>query len=105
MDDCAVFAQPLGLAFVRLVDLRVVQQLAWALKAGVEVLLALVPVALQDVAATLGENDQRTAVPDRNASHKLLFTQVPEFPAAWIVGLAAAVPQVVGVHDAERTGC
>ena len=75
------------------VDLRVVKQLTWALKAGVEVLLALVPVAFEDVAATLGEDDERTAVADRNRSHELLFTQVPEFAAAWVVGLAAAVPR------------
>jgi hypothetical protein len=105
MDDRTILAQPLGLAFVRLVDLRVVKQLAWALKAGVEVLLALVPVAFEDVAATLGEDDERTAVADRNGSHELLFTQVPVFAAAWIVGLTAAVPEVVGVHDAERAGC
>src|SRR4029450_12104193 len=102
--DRTILAQPLGLAFVRLVDLRVVKQLAWALKAGVEVLLALVPVAFEDVAATLGEDDERSAVADRNRSHELLFTQVPELAAAWVVGLAPAVPDVVGVHDAERAG-
>jgi hypothetical protein len=69
------------------------------------VLLALLPVAFEDVAATLGEDDERTAVADRDGSHELLFTQVPEFAAAWVVGLAAAVPEVVGVHDAERAGC
>src|SRR4029450_3733989 len=104
MDDRAVLAETLGLALVCPVDLRVVKQLAWALKAGVEVLLALVPVAFEDVAATLGEDDERTAVADRNRSHELLFTQVPEFAAAWVVGLAPAVPDVVGVHDAERAG-
>src|SRR5690606_32684404 len=105
MDDRAVFAETLGLAFVGLVDLRVVKQLTWALKAGVEVLLALVPVAFEDVAATLGKDDEGTAVADGNGSHELLFTQVPELAAAWVVGLAAAVPQVVGVHDAERASC
>jgi hypothetical protein len=104
MDDRTILAQPLGLALVRLIDLRVVKQLAWALKAGVEVLLALVPVALETVAATLGEDDERTAVADRNGSHELLFTQVPEFATAWVEGVAPAVPEVVGVHDAERAG-
>jgi hypothetical protein len=67
------------------------------------VLLAIVTIAFEDVAATLGENDERTAVADRNGSYELLFTQVPEFAAAWVEGLAPAVPEVVGVHDAERT--
>src|SRR5262245_11597056 len=105
MDDRTILTQPLGLALVRLVDLRVVWQSACALKAGVEVLFTLVPVAFEDVAATFGEDDERTAVADRNGPHELLFTQVPEFAAAWVVGMAAAVPEVVGVHDAERTGC
>jgi len=104
MDDRAVPVETLGLALVRLVDLRVVKQLAWALKAGVEVLLALVPVAFEDVAATLGKDDERTAVADRNGSHELLFTQVPEFAAAWVERMAPAVPEVVGMHDAERAG-
>src|SRR5690606_15595592 len=104
MDDRTVFAETLCLALVRLVDLRVVEQLAWALQAGVEVLLALVPVAFEDIAAALGEDDERTAVADRNRSHELLFTQVPEFATARVVSLTAAVPEVVGVHDAERAG-
>src|SRR6516165_7292259 len=105
MDDRAILAQPLGLAFVRLVDLRVVKQLTWAPKAGVEVLLAVVPVPFEGVAATLGEDDERTAVADRDGSHELLLTKVPELAAAWVEGLAAAVPEVVGVHDAECAGC
>ena len=64
----------------------------------------LMPVAFEDVAATLGEDDERTAVADRNGSHELLFTQVPEFAAARLEGVAAAVPEIVGVHDAERAG-
>ena len=80
MNDRTILAQSLGLALVRLVDLRVVKQLAWALKAGVEVLLALVPVALQDVAATLGEDDERR--PSRiGMVRPPLLTQVPEFAA------------------------
>ena len=67
-------------------------------------LLALVPVAFEDVAATLRKDDERTAVANRNGSHELVFTQVPEFAAAWIEGVASAVPEVVGVHDAERAG-
>ena len=104
MDDRTILAEALGFAFVRLVDLRVVKQLAWPLKTGVEVLLALVPVAFEDVAVTLGEDNERTAVADRDGSHELLFTQVAEFAAAWVEGVAPAVLEVVGMHDAERAG-
>jgi hypothetical protein len=60
--------------------------------------------AFEDVAATLGQNNERTAVADRNGSHELLFTQVPELAAAWVEGVAPPVPEVVGVHDAECAG-
>ena len=51
-----------------MVDLRVVEQLARALEAGVELLLAPVAVAFEDVAATLGEHDQRAVVADGDGS-------------------------------------
>ena len=67
-------------------------------------MLALVPVAFEDVPATLSEDDERTAIADGDCPNEPLFTQVPEFAAAGVEGVAPAVPEVVGMHDAERAG-
>ena len=102
-DDGAVLAEALGLPFVRLVDLGVVEQLARALEAGVELLLAPVAVAFEDVATSLREHHQSTAIANGDGPDQVLLLQMSEVAAAWVEWLALAVAQVFGVGDTERT--
>ena len=66
-------------------------------------LIAVMPVAFEDVAASLGEDDNRAALGDRDRSDELLLAQMSEVAAAGIEWLASTVAEIVGVRDPERT--
>jgi hypothetical protein len=97
----AVLSEALGLPFVRLVDLGVVEQFARALKAGVEMLLASVAVAFEEIAATLSEDHQRSAVANGDGPDEVILLQMPEVAAARVERLALAVTQVLSVGHTE----
>ena len=106
LDARAAGAQPLRHVEVRLVDLRVVFDLARAFEASVERLAAFagaVAVLVEEIAAAIGQDDGDIATPVQpDGIDQSLFAQMAQIAATRIGGSPGLIPELGRRHDPKR---
>src|SRR5262245_31969515 len=106
VDAGITLRQPLRLALVRAVDLRLMFELALFLEARVERLrrlLAAIPVRLQDITAAVGQDDgDLTAAIEANRIDQALLAEMPQIALPWIGGPVVVVAKIARRHHPER---
>jgi hypothetical protein len=108
IDPRLAVGELLRFAQIGLIDLRIVLDLARLHEARVEllpvVLMMVVTMEVQEIAATVGKNDDVVTVTIQPLrSDEPLFPQVTEVARPRIGRAAVVVAEVTGGYDAERT--